>query len=327
MPPYPADTRAKGWRFEIDTEAIKESDTWLKAKTGALKGALLLLWMQSWQQKPCGTLPDDDELIALLLDMPAAEFAANRAVLMRGWWKAEDGRLYHKIITARVLAMLDKRASDAQRAANRRARTADSMPTPPERPARVTRDNPVSSTPSTKHQNQAPDSEPGGTVAGTPSGDAPQPAKKRARKPKRPAGEPAPTAATWAAYSSEYEKRYGAKPVSNAKNNGMLAQFLARIPAEEAPQVARHFVRSSGNLYVNSGHALNLLIRDAEKLRTEWVTGRVVSNVGTALTRDKAAQADRLMGSYALQMRAADAKPRLEDFIDMEEPHARLADD
>ena len=46
----------------------------------------------------------------------------------------------------------------------------------------------------------------------------------------------------------------------------------------------------------------------------------------TALTHDRTAQADRLMGSYAAELRAADAKPRLQDFIDMEGPDARLTD-
>jgi uncharacterized protein YdaU (DUF1376 family) len=124
--PYPADTRARGWRFEVDMEKVEASDTWLKAKTGAVRGALLLLWAKAWQQNPCGTLPNDDELIALLIDMPDASFAKHKAVLLRGWKLADDGRLYHDTITARVLAMLDKRAGDAQRAANRRARNAES---------------------------------------------------------------------------------------------------------------------------------------------------------------------------------------------------------
>lgn len=113
-------------------ETFKRSDTWKKARTGALRGALLLLWAESWQEKPCGTLPDDGELIALLIDMPLSAFEKNRGVILRGWWKAADGRLYHETITTRVLAMLDKRANDAQRAANRRARKVDSPGSPPE---------------------------------------------------------------------------------------------------------------------------------------------------------------------------------------------------
>lgn len=130
--PYSADTRARGWRFEVDTEKVKASETWLRAKRGDVKGALLLLWSEAWQQTPCGSLADDDELIALLIDMPAPAFAKHRAVLMRGWWKADDGRLYHDTITERVLAMLAKRAKDAKRAADRRGRADDHPPTPPE---------------------------------------------------------------------------------------------------------------------------------------------------------------------------------------------------
>jgi hypothetical protein len=61
-----------------------------------------------------------------MIDMPLTAFEKNMSVLLRGWSKATDGRLYHETITARVLAMLDKRANDAERAANRRARKAES---------------------------------------------------------------------------------------------------------------------------------------------------------------------------------------------------------
>lgn len=151
--PYPAETRARGWRFELDMEKVKQSDTWLRAKTGEIRGALLLLWGESWQQTPCGTLPADDELVALIIDMPLAKFQKHRAVLMRGWWLAEDGRLYHDTIVDRVLAMLEKRAKDAERSANRRARQAAAA-APPDgiTPAsRVTHDGPGCEF-DTKHQ-------------------------------------------------------------------------------------------------------------------------------------------------------------------------------
>ena len=122
--PYPADTLARGWRFEMDMEKVKRSDTWLLAKTGEVRGALMLLWGEAWQQTPCGSLPADDQLVALIIDMPRPKFQKHRPVLMRGWWLAADGRLYHDTIVERVLAMLEKRAKDAGRSANRRARQA-----------------------------------------------------------------------------------------------------------------------------------------------------------------------------------------------------------
>jgi uncharacterized protein YdaU (DUF1376 family) len=192
----------------------------------------------------------------------------------------------------------------------------------------VTRDvTPPVTRDATATHSQTPDTIPKEeTVSGTPHGDAPTSPKKRTGRAKRLAGEPAPTSAVWSAYSAEYDKRYGTKPVGNAMMNGMLAQFVARLPAEEAPEVARHFVRSNQPLYVAAGHAVNLLLRDAEKLRMEWATGRSVRPIGTAFASERAAQADRIMGSYAAQARAADSPQP--SFIDMEAFNAtRIAGD
>ncbi len=122
-PPYPADTLARGWRLEIDHERIERSDTWALAAT-EVRPWLLMMWMIAWRQAPCGTLPDDDALIAARIGMPPKLFAKHRAVLMRGWWQAADGRLYHNTIVECVLAMLVKREKDAKRSAERRARQA-----------------------------------------------------------------------------------------------------------------------------------------------------------------------------------------------------------
>ena len=113
--PYPPTTRAKGWDFSLGVERAKRSDTWLRAKTGALRGALLLLWCEAWEQEPCGSLPSDDETVALMIDMPLPEFMAVRAVLMRGWWLADDGRQYHDTIIERVLMMIAVRGTSNAR--------------------------------------------------------------------------------------------------------------------------------------------------------------------------------------------------------------------
>ncbi len=95
------------------------------------------------------------------------------------------------------------------------------------------------------------------------------------------------TAPTWAAYSDAYRNRYGVEPVRNAKVNGMLAQFVRRVPAAEAPDIAAYYVRHPGAYYVQRMHAVDALLRDAEKLRTEWATGR-------RTTQAAARQSDRL---------------------------------
>lgn len=82
------------------------------------------------------------------------------------------------------------------------------------------------------------------------------------------------TAATWAAYSDAYLRRYSTPPVRNGMVNGQLARFVGRIGATEAPSVAAFYVTHNQQFYVNAGHAVGHLLKDAEKLRTEWATGR-----------------------------------------------------
>lgn len=119
--PYSADTRAKGWRFELDLERIRQSDTWAVAPAD-VRPWLLMLWATAWEQTPCGSMPDDDELIAAHIGMKPSAFQKARRVLLRGWWKADDGRLYHDTITARVLEMLAAKDKDRRRKADYRAR-------------------------------------------------------------------------------------------------------------------------------------------------------------------------------------------------------------
>lgn len=122
--PYPADTKAKGWRFELDMEQIRQSDTWALASPAA-RPWLLMLWTTAWDQVPCGSMPADDELIAARIGLDTKAFSKLKTVLMRGWWLAADGRLYHDTIVARVHAMLVKKEKDRTRKAGWRAKKSD----------------------------------------------------------------------------------------------------------------------------------------------------------------------------------------------------------
>lgn len=137
--PYPATVRAKGWRFELDHERIEASATWALAPA-ELRPWLLMLWMTSWKQTPCGSLDSDDAVIAARIGMPARMWAKHRAVLMRGWVKADDGRLYHATVTELVIEMMERRRSESDRKAAQRARQA---PESNGSPADVPRDNTV----------------------------------------------------------------------------------------------------------------------------------------------------------------------------------------
>lgn len=122
--PYPADTRAKGWRFELDHERIRQSDTWALASP-EVRPWLLMLWMVAWEQTPCGSLPAEEPLIAARIGMPLKGFIKHRALLLRGW-KAIDGRFFHPVLTERVCEMIEQREKRAKRVADHRARKSGS---------------------------------------------------------------------------------------------------------------------------------------------------------------------------------------------------------
>jgi len=124
-----------------------------------------------------------------------------------------------------------------------------------------------------------------------------KPARKRAGK--SASKEPRPTVETWKAYSAAYKERYQVDPVTNAKVNGQLSQLVARLGADEAPAVAGFYVGHKNGLYVSAKHCVDLLLRDAEKLRTEWATG----NVG--YQRD-ASEVDRVASTGAMLGRVAE---------------------
>lgn len=105
--------------------------------------------------------------------------------------------------------------------------------------------------------------------------------------------------ATWDAYSHAYEKRYGAKPVRNAKVNGMLSQFVKRLGVSEAPLVAAFYLTHNDSYYVKNGHQINLMLQNAEKLRMEWFTGQKI-------TGTKANQIERFENNLNSFARAAE---------------------
>lgn len=122
-------------------------------------------------------------------------------------------------------------------------------------------------------------------------------------EPPMPAGLPAPplddeTAlqaacrATWAAYSEAYEQRHGAKPVRNAKVNANVKQLVQRLGHIEAPHVAAWFVGVNEAFVVRGMHDIGLLVARAEAYRTQWATGR-------AMTDTKARQLDQSQSNYS----------------------------
>ncbi len=94
------------------------------------------------------------------------------------------------------------------------------------------------------------------------------------------------TGPTWEAYAEAYVARYGADPIRNAKVNGILSQFVDRLPANKAPLVAAFYLSHNKPFYVSRRHPVNLLLQDAEGLHTEMVTG-VKATTGEARNAER----------------------------------------
>ena len=84
----------------------------------------------------------------------------------------------------------------------------------------------------------------------------------------------------WILYCDSYRRRYGVEPVRNRMANIHCKQLVGKLGAEEAPQVAAFYISHNDSFYLKMGHPLGLLVSQAEKLRTEWKTGKK-----TTLTR------------------------------------------
>lgn len=112
---------------------------------------------------------------------------------------------------------------------------------------------------------------------------------------------------TWDGYSKAYGVRYGIDPVRNAKVAGQIVAFVKRVGMDDAPKVASFYPGHSAQWYVRTGHSVDAMLRDAEKLRTEWATGQRMSNA-TARQID-AAQANYSAIEAAKQLAARRAAP------------------
>lgn len=239
-------------------------------------GAYFLLLMSMW--KKGGTLPNVDSQLCTITGLAPSKWRAYRALLL-GFFIEVDGRLTQKRLSFELANANKRSAAKAEAGAKGAAKRWQS-----DDEADGKQDGTANGTAIAKGKQKVSqtgasisvptisslrsDSEPDGSVATAANATA-APKKPRAKVKLK---EPAPSSATWDAYANAYEARWGVMPVRNATVNGQLANFVQRVPAEEAPAIAAFFVGHRGNLYVAAKHPVNLLVRDAEKLRTDWAT-------------------------------------------------------
>lgn len=98
---------------------------------------------------------------------------------------------------------------------------------------------------------------------------------------------------TWKLYSNAYFARYNTQPTRNQKINTMVKQFVQRIGHEESPHVAAFYVSHNEQFYVKKTHSVELMLKDAEGLRTQWA-------INKSMTGTRARQIDQHQANYSV---------------------------
>lgn len=100
------------------------------------------------------------------------------------------------------------------------------------------------------------------------------------------------TRKTRQAYVTAYERRWEVEPVLDRQANSMIKKFVEKLGVEEAPAVAAFYLTHNRQDYVRSKHDVALMLRDARGLRTEWATGRKVTDTAARQADKSSANAD-----------------------------------
>lgn len=302
------------------SEKPKKPDAWMPWYIGkyladtahlsrAEHGSYLLMLAHAWMHG--GVLPTDDPQLARIARCTAAEWVRSKATLL-AFWQITDGqytqrRLGEELVKARL--NLDQRIAAGRASAEKRwgqknskkdngfsnetvtdvitpvIKNVTDVTIPLQRndtpiPKTFALSAPLNETPAAPLESQK--LAPPAALDGAP--------RKRLNG-SHPKGEKrlAPSTASWAAYSQAYRERYHVDPVRNKQANSMLCKLVEMLGEEDAPQVAAFYVGHNKAWYVEHGHNLGSLVKDADWLRTQWVTGRTV-------TSGQARQADRTQG-------------------------------
>jgi len=117
-PLVPADADLKDFAFTPIYRARLFGSAFHSRATDAEWRAGVTLWLRSQDQVPAGSLPDDDIDLCRLAELgrDVKTWQKIREGALRGWFKCNDGRLYHKVVAEVVLSQwTSKRESEERR--------------------------------------------------------------------------------------------------------------------------------------------------------------------------------------------------------------------
>lgn len=117
LPPISADVDLRDFAFmPLDVTRLFNS-RFHAVSNDAEWRAGVTLWCKSWQQVPCGSLPDDDIELCRLAEL-GRDLKAWRKVktnALHGWLKCTDGRLYHPVVTEKAAEAWSKKRKASEK--------------------------------------------------------------------------------------------------------------------------------------------------------------------------------------------------------------------
>lgn len=116
-PPVPADADLKNFPFTPIYRARLFGSSFHARVSDSEWRAGVTLWLKSQDQRPAGSLPDDDVDLCRLAELgrDMKTWMKLKAGALHGWYLCNDGRLYHSTVAETVLGQLDGKAEQRQR--------------------------------------------------------------------------------------------------------------------------------------------------------------------------------------------------------------------
>ena len=104
----------------LDVRRFMNSEMWMLGSDQERVAALNLI-MESWAQKPTGSIPKNDRMLAVL--SRAQDWKAVKKWALRNWQDGGDGRLYHPVVCEKALmAWIEKLGATIYGAAGNKKR-------------------------------------------------------------------------------------------------------------------------------------------------------------------------------------------------------------
>jgi len=128
-PLVPPDVDLRDFAFmPLDVQRLRRSSTWRRAKKDpSLAYYLINLWTAAWHEVPAASIEDDDDVLAELAGCDPRKWKAVRSIVLAGWVKCSDGRLYHPVVAEKAIEAWGKKRVQRQKGqAGARARWGES---------------------------------------------------------------------------------------------------------------------------------------------------------------------------------------------------------